>query len=84
MAFPRNERHPWRPVPFQLPDPWQPARSLTNLTALVAALDRRQPRNVLLLHSVWAVHEVVAEEHRILESVNCVVGTHAGRLGEPL
>ena len=34
-------------APFQLPDPWQLARSHTDLlTALAAALDRRQPHNV--------------------------------------
>ena len=60
------------PAPIQLPDPRQPARSLTDLlTALAAILDRRQPHNVPLL-----VHEVVAEEYRILESVNCELGTY--------
>ena len=53
------------PVPFRLPDPRQPARSLTLLTALAAALGRRQ-----------AVHEVVVEEYRILDSVNFELATY--------
>ena len=62
------------PAPFQLPDPRQPARSLTDLlTALAAILGRRQPRNVPPLHTAQAVHEVVAEEYR--ESVNCELAT---------
>ena len=56
------------PAPFQLPDPQQPARSLTDLlTTLAAILGRRQPHNVPLLHTALAVHEVT-EEYRILES----------------
>ena len=62
---------------FQLPDPREPARSLTDLlTAIAALLVRRQPHNVPLLRSARTVHEGVAEEHRILESANCVVGTY--------
>ena len=62
------------PAPFQLPDPRQPASSLTHfLTAPAATLRRRQPRDVPPLHTAQAVHEVVAEEYRIL--------VHAGRLG---
>ena len=65
------------PAPFQLPDPRQPARSLTDLlTATAALLARRQPRNAPLLHSARTVHEVIAEENRILESVNCEPGTY--------
>ena len=61
---------------FSFQTPRQPARSFTDLlTALAAILDSRQPHHVPLLHSAWAVHEVVAEEHRILESVNNEVGT---------
>ena len=41
------------------------ARSLTDLTTL-AVLDRRQPHNVPPLHLARTVHEVVAEEYRIL------------------
>ena len=70
------ERYP-DPAPFQLPDPRQPARSLTDLlTVLVAILGRRQPLNVPPLHSARTVTEVVAEEYRILESVNCELGTY--------
>ena len=66
------------PAPVQLPDPQQLARSLTDLlTALAAILGKRQPRNVPPLHTVQAVHEVVAEEYRILESVNYALVTHA-------
>ena len=51
------------PAPFQLPDLWHPARSLTDLlTAITALLARHQPHNVPLLHSAWTVHEVIAEE----------------------
>ena len=58
-------------APFQLPDPRQPARSLNDLlTALAAVLGRRQPRNVPPLHTAQAVRDVVAEECRILDSVN--------------
>ena len=57
-----SARYP-EPVPFQLLDPRQPARSLTDLlTALAAILDRRQPHSVPLLHSAQSVHEVVAED----------------------
>ena len=48
------------PAPFQLPDP----------RTLAPILGRRQPHNVSPLHTAQAVHEVVAEEYRILESVN--------------
>ena len=54
-------------APFQLP----PARTLTDLlTTLAVIRGRRQPHNVPPLHTAQAVHEVVTEEHRILESVN--------------
>ena len=57
------------PAPFQLPDPRQPARSLTGfLTALAAVVGSRQPHNVPPLHTAQAVHEVVTGECRILES----------------
>ena len=69
-----SARYPDR-APFQLPDPQQPARSLTDLlTALAATLGRRQPRNVPPLHTAQAVHEMVAE-YRILESVNYELAT---------
>ena len=61
----RSARYP-DPAPSQLPDPRQLAPSLTNLTALAAALGRRQPRNVPPLHTAQPVHVVVVEEHRIL------------------
>ena len=52
-------------APSQLPDPRQPARSLTDLlTALAASLGRRQPLNVQPLHTAQAAHEVVTEEYR--------------------
>ena len=58
-------------APFQLPDLRQPARSLTDLlTTLAAFPGRRQPHNAPPLHSAQTVHEVVAEEYRILESVS--------------
>ena len=72
--------HPARypdPAPFQLPDPRQLARSLTDLlTTLAAILGRRQPHNVPPLHSAQIVHEVVAEEYPILESVNYELVTY--------
>ena len=52
---------------FQIPGIW-PAPSTT--FSLTAFLGSRQPHNVPPLHSALAVHEVVAEEYRILESVN--------------
>ena len=56
-------------APCQLPDLRQPARYLTDLlTTLAAILGRRQP-NVPPLHTAHVVHEVVAEEYRILESL---------------
>ena len=65
------------PALFQLPDPRQPARSLTDfLTAVAALLAWRQPHNAPLLHSARTVHEVIAEENRILQSVNYELGTH--------
>ena len=65
------------PAQFQLPDPRQPARSLTDLLTVIAALLAwRQPHNAPLLHSARAVHEVVAEDYRILESVNYELGTY--------
>ena len=63
------------PAPLQLPDPRQPARS-DLLTALAATLGRRQPRNVPPLHTAQAVHEVVVEEYRILDSVNYELATY--------
>ena len=64
-------------APLRLPDPRQPARSLTDLlTALAGFLDRRQPHSIPLLHSARAVHEVVTEEYRNLESVNYQFGTY--------
>ena len=70
-----SERYPG-PAPFQLPDPLQPARSLTDLlTAIAALLARRQPHNAPLLHSAWTVQEVITEECRILESVHYELGT---------
>ena len=65
------------PAPFQLPDPRRPARSLTDLlTALAAILGRRQPHNVPPLHTAQAVHEVVGEEYRTLESANYELATY--------
>ena len=58
------------PAPFQLPDPRQPARSLTDLLTTRAVLGRRQRHHVPPLHTAQAVHEVVTEEYRTLESVN--------------
>ena len=64
-------------TPFQLSDPRQPARSVTDLlTALAATLGKRQPRNVPPLHTAQAVHEVVVEEHCILDSVNFELATY--------
>ena len=58
------------PAPLQLPDPQQPARSLTNpLTTLDAILGRRQPHNVPPLRSAQAVTEVE------LESMNYELAT---------
>ena len=45
------------------------------LTALAATLGWRQPRNVRPLHTAQAVHEVVVEEYRILDSVNYELAT---------
>ena len=71
-----SARHPDL-APLQLPDPQQPARSLTDLlTILAAILGRRQPHNVPPLHTAHAVHEVVAEEYRILGSVNYELVTY--------
>ena len=78
-----SARYP-HPSPFQLPDTRQPAHSLADLlTSVVAVLGRCQPHNVPPLLTAQAVHEVVTQEYRILESVNCVrVGDlHASRLG---
>ena len=70
-----SERYPGR-APFQLPDPLQPARSLTDLlTAVAALLARRKTHNAPLLHSAWTVKQVITEECRILESVHCELGT---------
>ena len=50
-------------APFQLPDPLQPARSLTDLlTAIAALLARRQPHSAPLLYSAWTVQQVITEE----------------------
>ena len=52
------------PAPDQLPDPWQPAPSLTDLlTTLAAVLDRRQPHNVPFLHTAQAAHEAQDRRH---------------------
>ena len=60
---------------FSFQTPRQPARSLTDLLAAVAALlAGRQPHNAPLLHSAPTVHEVVAEEYRIVE--NYELGTY--------
>ena len=79
-AYIRIELHSARyldPASFQLPDPRQLACSLTDiLTTLAALLGRRQPHNVPPLHAAQAVHEVVAEEYRILESVNYELVTY--------
>ena len=56
-----NKRHYPDPAPFQLPDPRQPARSLTNLLkARAVILGRRRPRNAPPLHTAQAVHEVAS------------------------
>ena len=65
------------PAPFQLLDLWQPARSLADLlTTLATILGRRQQQNVPPLQTAQAVHEVVAEEYCILESVNYELGPY--------
>ena len=47
----QSERYPG-PAPFQLPDPLQPACSLTDLLTAVATLHaKRQPHSAPLLHS---------------------------------
>ena len=72
-----SERYPG-PAPFQLPDPLQAARFLTDLLTDVAVLlARRQPHNAPLLHSAWTVQQIIAEECRILESVHHELGTPA-------
>ena len=72
-------------APFQLPDPRQPARSLTDFLTAIAALLARQPHSAPLLHSARTVHEVIAEEHRLLESLTYELGDiHTGGLGETL
>ena len=43
--------------------------------ALAASLDRLWPHNALTLHTSWTVQKVIAAEARILESINCEVGT---------
>ena len=58
------------PAPFQHPDPRQPARFLTDLF-----LSRRQRRIEPPLHTAHAVLEVVVEEYRVLDSVNCELAT---------
>ena len=53
------------------------ASSLTDLfTAVAALLAWRQPHNAPQLHSARTVHEVIAEEYRVLESVNYELGTY--------
>ena len=70
-----SERVPG-PAPFQLPDPLQPASSLTELlTAVAALLARRQPHSAPLLHSAWTVQQVITEECRNLGSVHYEFGT---------
>ena len=70
------------PAPFQLPDPLQPACSLTDLlTAIAALLTRRQPHSAPFLHSAWTVQQVITEECRILKSVQFELGTPYQRLG---
>ena len=41
---------------------------MTDLLTAIALLAGRQPHNALLLHSARTVHEVVAEEYRIVET----------------
>ena len=73
---PHSARCPDR-APFQLPGLRQPARSLTDLlTAIAALLARHQPVNAPLLHLARTVHEVIAEEYRILESVHHELGAY--------
>ena len=54
----------------------RPAFSLTFSRLVPATVGGRQPRNVPPLHTAQAVHEVVAEEYRILDSVNCELATY--------
>ena len=61
-------------VPYQLPDPQQPARPLADLLTAIAALARRQPHNAPLLHSAWTNQEMVTEEYCILGQLR---GWHA-------
>ena len=71
-----STRYPDR-ASFQLPDPRQPACSTDLLTAVADILGRRQNRNLPPLHTAQAVHEVVAEENRTLDSVNCELATYS-------
>ena len=67
-----QQQHPLPPGP----GPPQPVRTLPGLlTVLAANFDRLWPHNSLTLHTSWTVQEVVAAEARILESINCEVGT---------
>ena len=71
----QSERCPG-PAPFQLPDPLQPACSLTDLLTAVATLvAKRQPHSAPLLHSAWTVQQVITEECRILELFHYKLGT---------
>ena len=45
-------------------------QTLASRPALSLTFSRRQPRKVPPLHTAQAVHEVVVEEYRILDSVN--------------
>ena len=45
------------------------------LTALAASLGRLWHHNAPTLHTSWTVQELIAAEARILESINCEVGT---------
>ena len=54
----------------------RPAPLLTSSRLSPAVLGRRQPRNAPPLRTAQAVHEVVTEEHGILDSVNYELATH--------
>ena len=71
-----SARYPDR-APFLRPDPQQPRHPVGSLTDLLTALatpGRRQPHNLPPLHTAEAVHEVVSEEYRILNTLNFEVG----------
>ena len=64
------------PVPYQFPDPQQPARPLADLfTAIAALLAKRQPHNAPLLHPAWTTQEVVTEEYRWGQSTTSLAPT---------